>query len=183
MVGLCNALSIVEEIIRVQGRALAEPPTAAVKLVAAFLEDDVHHGAAVVAEFSRETVVFDLELLNDFDRRLIVDVGGGSLTLLRRAGQSAIHANLGGGIPLAVRNEVCAGRVGVRSTLSCGLGHTAGEKNQSKETSVGQRDVAHIFVGDVGTQARVARVKQRRLSTDAYRFRKGLGRKGEIERS
>ena len=81
-----NSLGVAEEIVGIQSGALSEPPTAAVKIVATLFENDIDDGAAVVAELSRETVVLHLEFLNDFHRRLVVDVGGRAFALFRGAG-------------------------------------------------------------------------------------------------
>ena len=97
-----SSLRVVEEIVGIERGTLPEPPAAPMKFVAAFFQNNVDHGAAVVAEFRGEAVVLHFELLNDFDRRLIVDVGRCAFALFRGAGECAVNANLRGGIALAV---------------------------------------------------------------------------------
>ena len=74
VIGLGDALGVAEKVVGIEPRTLAEPPTAAVEPVAALFQDDIDDGAAVVAEFRGEAVVFDFEFLNDFDRGLVLDV-------------------------------------------------------------------------------------------------------------
>ena len=62
------------------------------KLVRALLQHDVDDGSAVVAELCREAVVLNLELLNDLNRRLVVDIGIAAFALLRRAEGAAVEA-------------------------------------------------------------------------------------------
>ena len=101
-------LAGVEEIARIEYRALAIPPAAAVKFVCALLQHNVHQRTAVVSILGGEAVVLHLEFLNDFDRGLVINVGVAAFSLLRRTDGRAVESHFGGRIALAVGNKVCA---------------------------------------------------------------------------
>src|SRR5262249_39968077 len=136
VVGFWHAAGVVEEVVGIERGALAVPPTAAVELIRSFFEDDVDDGAAVVAVFGGEAVVLDFEFLNDFDRWLVVDVGGAAFALFRGAGERAVEADFRGGVALAVGDEVCAGRVVVLRAGARSFGNAASEEDEAEETAI-----------------------------------------------
>ena len=181
VIGLGDAAGVVEEVVGVESRALAVPPAAAVKIVGAFLEDDVDDGAAVVAVFGGEAVVLDFEFLNDFDGGLVVDVGGAAFALFGGAGERAVEPDFRGGIALAVGDEVGAGGVGVLRAGAGGFGDAAGEKDEAEEAAIDERDVANVLVGDVGAERGVAGVEERGLVGDVDGFGGAAGIESEVD--
>src|SRR4029078_2778392 len=115
----------IEEIASIKIRSLPVPPTATMKSIRTLLEHHVHDGAAVVPKFCRKAVVLNFELLHDFDRGLVVDVGVASLALFRRTERTAVEANLGSRVTLAVGDKVGAG--GIAEIGTRGLRHAARE--------------------------------------------------------
>src|SRR5215468_2223840 len=104
-------VSAIEIVSGVEVRALSVPPTAPVKLVGALFQNDVDEGPTIVAVLRRKAVVLNLELLHDLDRGLVVNVRVTAFALFRRADRTAVERDLRGRVPLAVRNEVRAGRI------------------------------------------------------------------------
>src|SRR6185437_14578046 len=98
----------IKKVSRIGSRALPKPPAAPVEIIRAALESHVHHGAAIVPELRRETVVLDFEFLDYFNRGLVVNVAGRALSLFGCADQGAINADLSRSIALTVRYEVCS---------------------------------------------------------------------------
>ena len=121
---LGNACLVAEEVVGIERIPLAEPPTAAVELVATLLHHDVEHGPAIVAVFRGEAVVRELELLNDLHRRRVVDIGVSPLALLRCADGCAVEAHFRGCVPLAVGDEVGTRRIVVPDAVAGGFRHT-----------------------------------------------------------
>src|ERR1700738_1558989 len=137
MVRFRNSLRVGEEFVGVQCRALPEPPAAPVEFVAAFLQNNVNHRAAVVAELRRETVIFDLEFLHYFYGRLIVHVSRSAFALFRCAGQRPIDPDLRGGVALTIGDEIGSRWVGVSRPLSSRFRNSTSEKYQTKKTAIG----------------------------------------------
>src|SRR5215467_12717714 len=97
---------VAEEIIGIKAGPLAEPPSAAVKLIAALFHKYVEYGAAVISEFRRKAVIFELELLNYFYGRLIIHVRIAAFALFRSGGERPVQPHFGGGIALPIGNEI-----------------------------------------------------------------------------
>src|SRR5215469_6032382 len=182
MVRLWNSLCIVEKVVGIEGRPLAEPPTTAMKLVSSFFENYVYHRTAVVSELCREAVVLHLEFLNNFHGRLIVDVRCCALSLLGCASQGTVDPNFSRRVSLSIGNKICASRIRIRSALSRGFRYAAGEEYESEKAAVGQRDISNVFVRYICAKARIAGIQQRSLRAYAHGLRNGLRRKGEIQR-
>ena len=118
MIGFGDALRVIEEIIRIQRGSLPKPPTTAMKLIAALFEHNIDNRAAVVSKLGGEAVVLNLELLDDLNRRLVVNVRRCALALFRGAGQCAVYTNLSSRIALSIRHKVGPRRVRIRCTLA-----------------------------------------------------------------
>src|SRR5215467_2356386 len=125
MIGFRNPLRVIEEIICVQRGPLPKPPTAAMKLIAAFFKDDIDNCAAVVSKLRREAVVLNLELLHDLNGRLVVDIRRCALALLRGASQRAVYTNFSGRVALSIRYKVGPLWVRIRCALPGSFRDTA----------------------------------------------------------
>src|SRR5208337_3793229 len=79
---------------------------------------------------------------------------------------TAIEGNLGRGVPLAIGNEVGAGRIVVVDPGTGSLRHPPCQKNQPEHAAAVKRNVAHVLVGDVGAEGGILRVQQGRSRND-----------------
>src|SRR5690348_17506531 len=125
MVGL---VARIEEIACIKVRSLSIPPTAAMKCIRTLLEHHVDDRAAIVPKLGRKAVVLYLELLHDFNRGLVVNVGVATFALFRRAERTAVERNLGRRITLAVGDKVGTG--GIAEIGTRGLRHPARQKDR-----------------------------------------------------
>ena len=109
---------------------------------------------------ARKAVVLNLKFLNDFDRGLVIDVRVSALALLRRANRAAVERNLRSGVALPVGNEIRSGGVVVVDSRTSCFRDAARQEGQTEDAAVVERDIPHIFVGDVGADGRALGVKR-----------------------
>src|SRR5205807_1253744 len=102
VVRIWDSLSISEKFVRIQRRTLAKPPTAPMKLVTAFFQNDVNDGAAVTAVFGGKTIILDFELLNDFHRRCVISVSRCAFALFGSTGECPVNSHFRRGVALPV---------------------------------------------------------------------------------
>ncbi len=113
--------SRIKKVPGVRSGALEEIPSATVEGICATLQHHVHHGAAVIAELGGKAIVLDFELLNDLDRRLVINVAVGAFALFWSADQRAVNPHFRGCVSLPIRNKVRSPRIIVRGSGPCNL--------------------------------------------------------------